>query len=121
MDSLQPYAPIGVLLVLTTVLAFTVIGLSALLGPRRGSKRKLMPYESGMMPIGPAMRRTPIAFYLVAIEFLLFDIEIMFLLPYALVFRELAVEGLLAVGFFMLVIVVGYIYALKTGTLKWRE
>jgi NADH-quinone oxidoreductase subunit A len=121
MEFLLPYLPIAILLLLTTVLAFVVIGLSSLLGPRRGSLRKLMPYESGMTPIGSAMRRTPIVFFLVAIEFLLFDIEVVFLLPYALIFRELGTYGLLVVGFFVLIILVGYIYAIKLGTLNWNE
>ena len=119
MPALLPWYPVLVLTVLTTVLAFAVIGLSRLLGPRRGSLRKLMPYESGMTPIGPARRPIRIAFYLVAIEFLLFDLEIMFLLPYALIFRELGVQGLAAVGIFVFFILVGYVYAIKQGTLEW--
>ena len=120
MQALLPWLPVLVLTVLTTVLAFAVIGLSRLLGPRRGSLRKLMPYESGMTPIGSARRRIRIAFYLVAIEFLLFDLEIMFLYPYALIFRELGVYGLVAVGFFLFFILAGYVYAFKQGTLEWR-
>ena len=119
MEHLGSWLPIFILLILTTILAFVVIGMSAVLGPKQGSKRKLMPYESGMTPIGNAQRRIPVPFYLVAIEFLLFDIEIMFLLPYALIYRDLAGYGLAAVGFFVMLIVVGYIYALKKGTLSW--
>jgi NADH-quinone oxidoreductase subunit A len=120
MEQLAPWLPIGILFVLTTVLAFVVIGMSALLGPKRGSLRKLMPYESGMTPIGSAQRRMRIVFYVVAIEFLLFDIEIVFLIPYALIFRDLGVYGLAAVGFFVGIIVIGYIYAIKKGTLRWQ-
>ena len=87
MEALDPWLPILILFLLTTVLAFVVIGLSALLGPRRGSLRKLMPYESGMSPVGSAMRRVPVRFYLVAMIFILFDIEIIFMLPYALIYR----------------------------------
>src|SRR5687768_1031495 len=89
LQTLQPYLPVAVLLVITTVLAFVVIGLSSLLGPRRGSKRKLMPYESGMSPIGGAMHRMPVRFYLIAMIFILFDIEVVFLIPFALIFRDL--------------------------------
>ena len=67
------------------------------------------------------MRRMPIPFYLVAIEFLLFDVEIMFLLPYALVMRELGLPGLAAVGIFVSFIIVGFVYALKIGTLNWSH
>lgn len=119
MDTLQPYVPIVVLFVVTTVLAFVVIGLSKLLGPRRGSKRKLMPYESGMNPIGDAMQRMPVRFYLVAMLFILFDIEVVFMLPYALVFRSLGVFGLVEMGTFVMILLVGLIYAWKVGALKW--
>ncbi len=119
MQTLAPWLPILLLFLLTTVLAFTVIGLSGLLGPRKGSVRKLMPYESGMTPIGTAMQRVPIRFYLVAIEFILFDVEIIFLLPYALVYRDLQAYGLAAAGIFVFFIVAGYLYALKKGTLRW--
>ncbi len=119
MQTLQPYLPIAILLILTTVLAFAIIGLSSLLGPRRGSKRKLMPYESGMTPIGTAMRRMPVRFYLVAMIFILFDIEIVFMLPYALVFRQLGWFGVAEMGAFILILLAGYIYAWKTGAFKW--
>src|SRR6476469_2355015 len=119
MEALQPYVPVAILFVLTTVLAFVVIGLSSLLGPRNGSKRKLMPYESGMSPIGGAMRRMPVRFYLIAMIFILFDIEIVFMLPYALIFRELGVFGLAEMGAFIVILLAGYIYAWKTGALKW--
>jgi NADH-quinone oxidoreductase subunit A len=119
MQTLQPYYPVAVLLVLTTVLAFAVIGMSALLGPQRGSKRKLMPYESGMSPIGRAMGRMPVRFYLVAMIFILFDIEIIFMLPYALIYRDLGVFGLAEMGSFVAILFAGYIYAWKSGALQW--
>jgi NADH-quinone oxidoreductase subunit A len=119
MEALAPWLPILILFVLTSVLAGVVIGLSALLGPRRGSLRKLMPYESGMSPIGSAHRRVRVAFYLVAIEFILFDIEVVFLLPYALIYRDLAAYGLMAAGVFVLLLLVGYVYSWKKGTFAW--
>jgi len=118
-QSLVSWLPVALLFALTTVLAFVVIGLSSVLGPKRGSLRKLMPYESGMKPIGSAMQRTPVRFYLIAIEFILFDIEIVFLLPYALVYRNLAGYGLAAAGIFLFFVVWGYLYSLKKGTLQW--
>ncbi len=119
MQSLFPWLPVAILFVLTSVLAFVVIGLSALLGPRRGSLRKLMPYESGMKPIGSAMQRTPVRFYLVAMIFILFDIEIIFMLPYALIFRQLGVFGLIEMGIFVLILLAGYLYALRRGAFRW--
>ncbi len=118
-NSIDDYLPIAILLVLTTVLAFVVIGLSALLGPRRGSRRKLMPYESGMSPIGGAMRRMPVRFYLVAMIFILFDIEVVFMIPYALIFRELGLFGLAEMGAFIAILFAGYIYAWKAGAFTW--
>ena len=119
MQTLQPYLPVAILLVLTTVLAFVVIGLSSVLGPQRGSRRKLMPYESGMSPVGSAMRRMPIKFYLVAMIFILFDIEVVFMIPYALIFRDLGLFGLAEMGTFVAILFIGYIYAWKSGALKW--
>lgn len=119
MEALAAWLPILILFVLTSVLALVVVGLSALLGPRRGSLRKLLPYESGMVPLGPAQRRIRVAFYLVAIEFILFDIEVVFLLPYALIYRDLGAYGLLAAGIFVLLLLVGYLYSLKKGTFVW--
>lgn len=119
MQALAPWLPILILFVLTTVMAFMVIGMSQMLGPRRGSLRKLMPYESGMSPIGSAMRRVPVRFYLVAMIFILFDIEIIFILPYALIFRQLGLFGLIEMGTFVIILLAGYFYALKRGAFKW--
>ena len=119
MQVLAPWLPILILFVLTTVLAFVVIGLSTLLGPRKGSLRKLMPYESGMSPIGSAMRRIPVRFYLVAMIFILFDIEVIFMLPYALIFRQLGTFGLIEMGTFVVILLAGYLYALKRGAFRW--
>ena len=119
MQALAPWLPILVLFVLTTVLAFVVIGLSYVLGPKRGSLRKLMPYESGMSPVGSAMRRVPVRFYLVAMIFILFDIEVIFMLPYALIFRQLGWFGVIEMGIFVIILLAGYFYALKRGAFTW--
>ena len=84
---LVDYVPILVMFLVALFIAVFVIVLSGLLGPSRPSKRKLMPYESGMDPIGPAQRRFPIKFNLVAMIFILFDIEVIFFFPYALVYQ----------------------------------
>ncbi len=116
---LNTYLPIAVLLVISTGLAFIVVGLGHLLGPRRPTKAKLAPYESGMRPIGPAMRRMPVRFYLVAVLFILFDIEVMFFLPWAVTFRELKVFGFIEMLVFIGVLLVGYIWVWKRGALEW--
>lgn len=119
MQALAPWLPILILFLLTTVLAGFVIVASNLLGPKRGSLRKLMPYESGMSPIGSAMRRVPVRFYLVAMIFILFDIEVIFMLPYALIFRQLGIFGLVEMGIFVIILFAGYLYALKRGAFRW--
>ena len=93
---------------------------STLLGPSRPNKKKLSPYESGMAPFGSAIRRLPVKFYLIAVLFILFDIEIIFLLPYAVLVKQLGLYGLFVVGEFVIVLTVGLIYAWKKGALEWE-
>lgn len=116
---LQDYLPIAVLIVLSTGLSVVIIVLGHLFGPKRPSSRKLAPYESGMQPIGPGTRRMPVRFYLIAVLFILFDIEVVFFLPWAVVFRKLGVFGLVEMLVFILILLVGYVYAWKKGALEW--
>jgi len=115
-----PYIPIAILLILATGVAVLVIVLGHLFGPRRPTERKSLPYESGMIPIGPATPRIPIRFYLVAVLFILFDIEVIFFLPWAVVFRQLGLFGLIEMFLFMAVLLVGYVYVWKKGALEWE-
>ncbi len=117
---LGSFLPILILFLIAVFIAVFVITVSSLLGPRRGSPRKLAPYESGMEPIGPAIRRIPVKFYVVAMLFIVFDIEVVFFYPYALVFRQLGVPGLIAIGVFFLVLVIGFAYEWKKGALTWE-
>ncbi len=116
---IEKYLPIGILLLLATVLSLIVVFASAILGPRRPSAKKLAPYESGMTPIGPAVRRLPVKFYLVAVLFILFDVEIIFLLPYAVIIRRLGLYGLVVTGVFVVVLAIGLLYEWKKGGLEW--
>jgi NADH-quinone oxidoreductase subunit A len=79
-----------------------------------------MPYESGMRPIGPGHRRMPVRFYLVAVLFILFDIEVVFFLPWAVVFRQLGLFGLVEMLIFIGILLVGYVYVWKKGALEWE-
>jgi NADH-quinone oxidoreductase subunit A len=72
-----------------------------------------------MQPIGPGTRRMPVRFYLIAVLFILFDIELVFFLPWAVVFRQLGVFGLVEMLVFILILLIGYIYAWKKGALEW--
>ncbi|HLD92976.1 MAG TPA: NADH-quinone oxidoreductase subunit A [Anaerolineales bacterium] len=116
---LQDYLPIAVLIALSTLFSILVVVIGHLLGPRRPTTRKSAPYESGMKPIGPGTRRMPVRFYLVAVLFILFDIEVVFFLPWAVVFRQLGLFGLIEMFIFILILLVGYVYAWKKGALEW--
>ncbi len=113
------YVPILVMFLVALFIAVFVIVLSDFLGPKRPSRRKLMPYESGMEPIGSAQGRFPVKFNLVAMIFSLFDIEVIFFFPYALVYKRLGIFGLIEMGVFMLILLIGFVYVWKRGALRW--
>ncbi|NIM92842.1 MAG: NAD(P)H-quinone oxidoreductase subunit 3 [Anaerolineales bacterium] len=114
------FLPIVVLIILAMVLAVIVVILGHTFGPRRPTLRKGAPYESGMRPYGPGQRQVPVHFYLIAVLFILFDIEIVFLLPWAIVLQQLKVFGLIEMGIFIIILLVGYVYAWKKGALEWE-
>jgi len=120
MNMLQQYLPIAILLIVCIGMAVIAIALGHLFGPRRPSDLKSMPYESGMTPIGPGTRRMPVRFYLISVLFILFDIEVVFFLPWAVVFRKLKIFGLVEMAIFIVILLVGYIYAWKKGALEWE-
>lgn len=118
------YLPLLVLLVVATGVGAIAVGLPALLGPRRANKQKLEPYESGIIPFSDAKRRFPVKYYLVAMLFILFDIEVIFLYPWAAVLRTLrdnysVLFALAPMGFFLLVLVIGLLYEWRKGALDW--
>ena len=114
------YVAIALMVVLSTVIALIAIGLGTLFGPKKQSAAKAMPYESGMIPIGEGTRRMPIRFYLIAVLFILFDIEVIFFLPWAIVFRQLSLFGLIEMVIFIVILLVWYVYAWKKGALEWE-
>ena len=114
------YVAIGLMVVLSTVIALIAIGLGIIFGPKKESAVKAMPYESGMTPYGEGTRRMPIRFYLIAVLFILFDIEVVFFLPWAVVFRQLGLFGLIEMMIFIVILLVGYVYAWKKGALEWE-
>ncbi|MFH2038197.1 MAG: NADH-quinone oxidoreductase subunit A [Chloroflexota bacterium] len=117
---LLEYSAIALFIIVATAIGFIAIGLGTFFGPKRSSSIKAMPYESGMDPIGPGTRRLPVRFYLVAVLFILFDIEVIFFLPWAIVFRQLGWFGLIEMFVFILILLVGYFYAWKKGALEWE-
>ncbi len=114
------YVPILILLLLAFLLAILVVVLGHSFGPRRPTERKSLPYESGMVPYGPGTRRVSIRYYLVAVLFILFDVEVVFFLPWAVVFRKLGLFGLVEMLVFIAILLVGYVYAWKKGALEWE-
>lgn len=122
---LSTYIPIAVIVILAVVFGFLIVGIGTLFGPRRKTARKLMPYESGMNPIGPGTRRVPVRFYLVAVLFILFDIEIIFIIPWAVILKQFVqakagIFALIEMAVFILILLIGLIYAWKKGALEWE-
>ena len=117
---LDLYAPVGFLLVFTVLIGLLIASLSTLMGPSRPTHRKLDSYESGMVPIGPAVRRVPVRFYLIAVLFILFDVEVVFFLPWAVVARQLGLFALGEMAVFIAILLIGLVYAWRKGALEWE-
>ena len=129
--SLMDYAPIAVMFLVAVGFAVSQILVTQLIGPRKRTATKLMPYESGKDPVGSARDRFSIKFYTVAVIFLLFDIEVLFMIPFAVAFKNLlaaeSANAVIAYGtiafieimVFVATLVVGYIYVWKKGTFDW--
>jgi NADH-quinone oxidoreductase subunit A len=118
--TVEAFAPIGVMVIVATLVGLLILMISRIFGPHEPSFRKNAPYESGMKPIGPANRRLPVKFYLVAVLFIVFDVEVIFFLPWSVALHDLGLYGLLVMGFFTLILVVGFIYEWKKGALEWE-
>ncbi len=116
---LRDYAPILLLFLLVVGFAGASLLLSDLLGAKRRSLGKAEAYESGMEPVGDARLRLSIHFYLVAVLFILFDVELIFLVPWAVSARELGPTGFWLVGSFLFVLAVGLVYEWRVGGLEW--
>ena len=114
------YIPILVLLLTATGIALVVLALSLFVGPRRPSARKLMSYESGIEPMDTVRRRFPIRFHLIAMLFIIFDIEAIFFYPWAVNFQRLQVFGLIEMFVFIAILLVGYVYIWQKGAFTWE-
>ena len=113
------YLPILILLGVSVLNAVGMLAASHILNPRRVTPEKEMPYESGMIPVGDTRGRFSVKFYMVAISFIIFDLEAIFLIPWAVEMRSLGWAGFSAILIFTLVLVVGLIYEWKKGVLDW--
>jgi NADH-quinone oxidoreductase subunit A len=116
---MQSWFSILIMVALGAGFALTSILLSSVLGPRKPSPEKAAPYECGMPAIGDARERQSVKFYLVAMIFLLFDIEVAFLYPWAMALRQLGWSGFIQVVLFILLLLAGYAYVWRKGVLDW--
>lgn len=118
---LSDYLPILILLGLATLFAAGSIAVASLMGPRNPSPTKLMPYECGIVPERLPRERFPVKFYVIAMLFIIFDIETIFFYPFAVIFRELGLFGLAEMGVFIALLFVAYVYVWRAGGLDWEE
>jgi NADH-quinone oxidoreductase subunit A len=114
------YLPILILSVVATLFAGIALTIPAFLGPHRPTRIKLETYESGKIPYGDARRRVAVHYFKVSMLFILFDIEVVFLYPWATLFRKLKLFGLIEMGVFVLILLIGYLYLWKKGALEWE-
>ncbi|MFP5225772.1 MAG: NADH-quinone oxidoreductase subunit A [Actinomycetota bacterium] len=119
--TLVDYLPILILLAIATAFAGLSILVASKTGPRAPSPEKLAPYECGIEPERELVERFPVKFYGIAMLFIIFDIEIILLLPYAVMTRELGIFGLMEMGVFLLLLLGAYLYIRRAGGLEWEE
>lgn len=126
MFNLSDYLPILLMFVVAVGFAAGNVLLSQLVGQRKATRTKTMPYECGKDPVGSARERFSVKFYVIAMVFILFDIELIFLIPWAVVFRGMSQAGLGALIYvemmiFVVLLLVGYVYILKKGIFEWSD
>ncbi len=115
----EGYVPILILAIIGAMFAVGTVLFSLLFGLRKPSEKKLDPYECGMPPVGDSRERFSVKFFMVAMIFVVFDVEIVFLYPWAVMFRDLGLYGLAAVSVFVAVLVLGLAYDWRMGILDW--
>lgn len=117
---LGAYLPIIALVVVAVLFGFCTIIFSSLIGQKKPNKIKCAPYECGIEPVGSARERFSVKFYIIAMLFILFDIEAVFLYPWSVIFKRLGMFGVMEMGVFIVILFVGYIYVWKKGALEWE-
>ncbi len=117
---IEQYAPIGLMIVFAVGFGVFLVNINRWIGPRRPTDEKLSTYESGMEPVRSARERFSVKFYLVAMLFIVFDIEIVFMYPWAVQFRSLGAAGFVEMLVFIGILLVGYVYILRKGALRWE-
>jgi len=119
------FLPILVYLaIVVAIAAGGIVGLSRLIGPRKDTAEKLSPYECGVPPVGGTREKFPMKYYVIGMLFILFDVEIVFLYPWAVIYKDLNASyglfGLIEMVLFVLVLLVGYAYVWRKGALEWE-
>ena len=118
---LQSYLPILIQVVLASIVAGAILGVSTLVGVRRPTREKLSPYECGITPVGDARERFSVSFYLIGMLFILFDVEAVFLYPWAVVYKSLKWFGFVEMFLYIVILLAGYVYIWKKGALDWSR
>ena len=117
---LTDYLPIFIFFLVAVGFALFTIFASAIIGKRKPTPQKMLPYECGMDPIGEARKPFSVKFYIIAMLFIVFDIEAVFLYPWAVIFRDLKIFGLVEMAVFIAILLVGFVYVWKKGALEWE-
>ena len=118
---MREYLPILMFVIVGIGFAAVTLGLSEIIVPRKSSAKKMAPYECGLEPVGNARSRVEVKFYLVAVLFILFDIEAVFMYPWAVAFRQLGLYGLVEMILFVVILLIGYFYLLQKKALDWNS
>ena len=118
---LGDYLPILIHFLMVVALVAAILGVSAWVGVRRPSHEKMAPYECGIPPVGDARERFSVAFFLIGLDFILFDVETAFLYPWAVVYKDLKWFGFFAMLLYIVILAAGYVYAWKKGAFDWNR
>jgi len=117
---LAEYLPTLLFLIVATGIGISLMVVGRLIGPRRPDAQKLSPYECGFEAFEDARMKFDVRYYLIAIQFIVFDLEIIFIMPWTLVFQELGARALVTMGLFVGMLFLGFIYVWKKGALEWE-
>jgi NADH-quinone oxidoreductase subunit A len=117
---MEQYLPIVFMIALGILAGLVFTNINRWIGPSRPTEEKLSTYESGMEPVRTARERFSVKFYLVAMLFIVFDIEIVFMYPWAVMFRQLGLAGFVEMMIFLAILLVGFVYIVKKGALQWH-
>ena len=117
---LAEYLPTLLFLIVATGIGIALIVIGNLVGPKKPSAEKLSPYECGFLPFEDARMQFDVRYYLIAIQFIIFDLEIIFIVPWTQVFMEIGARSLVTMGLFVGMLFLGFVYVWKKGALEWE-